>query len=256
MHRSVSTGLAALLLGVALLPGPVHAFAQFGGTALTNLTLTGVGGGQTLPSGVSVLYSTAVGDVRAFSFGRGATVSAESVLNPDPAAEPIEMPFGEPLRQGHSVDGWAGDGYADARMLTNGLIFLSNDTNNSVTFSFYYAIDAVLTAAADPLGIQARVDVSWVIDDLLGLVDPGTGGSQSISLGAYADPDIGTRELTASGVFSITLAAHGEDTLNSGLDTWGIAEAPEPPVWALIAAGLVSGLARVPARARLRRRGL
>ena len=253
MHRSVFTGLAALLLA-ALLPGPVHAFAQFGGTALTNLTLTGVGGGQTLPSGVSVLYSTAVGDVRAFSFGRGAIVSAESVLNPDPAPEPIEMPFGPPagLGQLQEVDGWAGDGYADARMLTNGLIFLTNDTNNSVTFSFYYAIDAVLTAAADPLGIQARVDVNWVIDDLLGLVDPGTGGAQSISLGAYADPDIGTRELIASGVFSITLAAHEGDTLSSGLDTWGIAEAPEPPVWALIAAGLVSGLARVPARRRRR----
>jgi len=248
MHRSVSTGLAGLLLVVVLLPGPVHAFAQFGGTAVTSLTLTGVGSGQTLPTGVSVSYSTAIGDVRAFSFGRGAIVSAESVLNPDPAPEPIEMPFGQPLSQGHAVDGWAGDGYADARMLTDGLIFLTNDSDDPVTFSFSYAIEAVLTAAGDPLGIQARVDVNWVIYALLGLVDPGTGGVQSISLGAYADPDIGTRELTASGVFSITLAAHGEDTLNSDLDTWGIAEAPEPPVWALIAAGLVFGLARVPAR--------
>jgi hypothetical protein len=252
MPRSI--GLPAILLAAALLPAQVHAFAQFGATAITNLTLSGIDGGQTLPTGVSVLYGTSVVDLRAFSFGWRATVSSEALLDPPIDTGLIDMPFGVPLGQAHSVNGWAGNGLADARMLTNGGVFLGNASGAAVTFSFSYVIDAVLTAAADPFGLQARVDAAWLIDDLLGLVDPGGGGRQPISFSVYADPITGTRELRESGTFSITLDAGADDTLTSALDTWGIAEAPEPPVWALLALGLAVASIRQRATGGTRRR--
>lgn len=231
MSKPALIGLPVLLLAATLLPGPVHAFARFDGIALAGLTLTSIDSDQTVPGNVSILYGAAVTDWLAAVAGSHATAAAEATLDP---AEFGDMTFAQPLRQGHSVAGWAGDGKADARMLTAGFIFLTNNTAQAVTFTFSYDIGASFLAEADPLGIQARVDLTWLIDDL-------TATAALLDIGAYADLLTGPKELRASGTFDYTLAAGGAATLSSLLDSWGVAEAPEPPVWVLLAAGLVAG---------------
>jgi len=140
------------------------------------------------------------------------------------------------LRQDHTISGWAGDGSADARLLTSGLIFMTNASNVPVTFNFSYGLDATVDANADPLGIQGSVDVTWLLSDIVNLVD-------YAAAAVKADAVMGPRHDSLNEIrsFNLTLPAKSDEattaTLASVLDTSGIAEAPEPPVWALLAAG-------------------
>lgn len=228
MSRPVPSRLRGLLLTFALLPGLASAVADFNGLGFTALSLIGVDGAQTLPTGVTIEYQALLEDQRAEATGRGAEAASNWTLVP---MEIGDMPFDEPLLQAQAIDGWAGDGVADTRLLSRGLVFLTNGSSVPVTFNFAYSILAEVGASADPFGIEARADVVWLIDDLLGAMTP-------ITQAVYADPQTGDQQLDRSGTFGLTLPAGGTTTLSALLDTWGTAEAPEPPVWALLAAGL------------------
>jgi hypothetical protein len=237
MSTSTSLRLFALLLTInGLLPGSTNAVALYSGSASLNLTLTAVNGLDTIPAGLNLGYSAAVADQYALAQGLATATAVVNSLNPGEFV--IDMPIGGTLIQQHAVAGQASNGGADSRLLTYGLILVDNQSTAPVTVSFSYQLVATVQAIADVTDSSAHAEMIWFLSDTDFL------GQVNLSAGIFADGHSGldADNLTISGGFDLRLDMGEFDLLTSALDTSGEAQAPEPPTWVMLAAGLILGL--------------
>lgn len=116
-------------------------------------------------------------------------------------------------------------------MQTDGIIVLSNQSNASVTVRLVYDFSAEVTALIDEAGRDAGADAGWSIGDDL--------GNMILANSIFADAILGPQYqlLTLTDYFELVLAPTEERILYSMVDSSGFAEAPAPPVWALLGAG-------------------
>ncbi|WP_295585442.1 hypothetical protein [uncultured Lamprocystis sp.] len=241
MSKARLTTLIVLLLAVLGCSGAARAVALFEGLANLSLTLQSINGGPTIPTGVSIDYSAGIFDKYTDTYGAASATATETLA---PGAVLVPMAIGGTLQQSVRVSGQAGEGagYSTSLVQTTGLILIENLSNDAITLSFVYSFTASVEALIALTGFDATAGAGWFLTDDLGLVNLGDA--------IFADALLGptTNFLSLSGTLELELNSGESDTLLSQVDTNGFAEAPEPPVAALLISGLLGAAATRPIR--------
>jgi hypothetical protein len=241
MSRPRLTTLIVLLFAVLGGSGTARAVASFDGLANLSLTLQSINGGTTIPTGVSIGYSAAIFDKYTDTYGAASATATETLA---PGDVLVPMAIGDILQQIAAVSGQAGEGAGRSASLlqTTGLIVIDNLSDDAITLRFAYSFTASVEALIALTGLDATADAGWFLTDELNLVNLG----DAIFADALLGPTNNT--LTLNGILELELNSQASDILISRVDTQGAAEAPEPPVAALLIIGLLGAAVTRPIR--------
>lgn len=240
MQYRTFTRLALAPLAVAALlaaPGAAQAGAIFHALGYAKLTLTAVNGGSSIPTGVTITAETAINDLDSSHLGEA---SADAVVVHTPGAVPVPIGIGGETSQAPAVTGEAGErtGSASAFAESDGIISIENNSGDTVVLTFAYDVATEVLAQLSGNGLDAFAFAAWSLFDDLGFI--------ALDYSVFADGLLGPsiNGFDDKGSFDITLADGESDSLVSLMDFDGFADAPAPPVLALLAVGLVPLLGR------------